>query len=186
MSARAISKDERFEGDVVALRLATQADCTPTYVAWLADPDVNRYLETRWTPQDLDTVRAFVAAMESSADSYLFAILERGSARHVGNLKVGPIHARHSFADVSYFIGDRTVWGQGYASDAIRVATSVAFTRLGLHRVQAGLYASNRGSARALEKAGYLAEGRFAAQLRGHDGWEDHVWYGRVRDEPAR
>lgn len=184
---RLIGPGERFIGSVATLRLLTLDDCNETYVGWLEDPEVKRFLETRWHPQTLASVRAFVASMVESADSYLFAILENASGRHVGNIKVGPVQARHGYADVSYFIGDRAVWGRGLASDAIRLATGVGFERLGLHRVQAGLYASNVGSAKALEKAGYRREGVQRGQLRltaDEPGvWEDHVWYGLLRSE---
>ena len=56
--------------------------------------------------------------------------------------------------------------------------------RLGLHRLQAGLYAGNVGSGRALEKAGYRRETVFACQLKNAVGaWEDHVWYSLLRDD---
>ncbi len=180
---RLIQPHERFHGQRTVLRLLTLEDCNDRYVSWLRDPDVNRHLETRWTEQTLTTVRDFVASMIGSRDSYLFAILDLSST-HVGNLKIGPVHARHAYADISYFIGDRSQWGRGLASDAIATAAAIAFERLGLHRVQAGLYEGNVGSARALEKAGFLREGIQRQQLRTGDGrWEDHVWYGLVRDE---
>lgn len=174
---------ERLVGRLVMLRLATLDDCTERYCAWLNDPLVNRYLETRWREQTLDSIREFVTAMLAAPDSYLFAIVQRATGDHVGNIKLGPVNPHHLHADVSYFIGDRRCWGQGLATDAIRVASGFGFSRLGLHRLQAGVYASNVGSARALEKAGYTREARFRDQLRGVDGWEDHVWYGALCDE---
>jgi RimJ/RimL family protein N-acetyltransferase len=184
--SRLIDAAERFGGPPVSLRLADLADCTERYVAWLMDPAVNQFLETRWTRQTLQTIREFVGGMVVSADSYLFAIVETDSGEHIGNLKIGPIHARHFYADLSYFIGERSRWGFGYATAAIRCATRIGFERLGLHRLQAGLYASNGASGRALEKAGYSCEGRFKAQLRTTDGWEDHVWYGITREDWLR
>jgi ribosomal-protein-alanine N-acetyltransferase len=179
--SRLLQPGEVLVGGRVRLRLLTEADCTPRYLGWLEDPQVNQYLETRWSPQSLDSIRGFVRAMLASADSYLFGI--HVGERHIGNIKLGPINARHAHADVSYFIGERSEWGRGYASDAIAVVTWFAFTIAGLHRVQAGLYAGNVGSGRALEKAGFKTEGRFVRQLRGPAGWEDHLWYGLTRED---
>jgi [ribosomal protein S5]-alanine N-acetyltransferase len=179
---RLVSLEDRFQGARVTLRLVTLDDCSERYVEWLEDPEVNRYLETRWSRHTLDSVRSFVSEKLSSLDSYLFAILERANQAHVGNIKIGPIHPRHAFADVSYFIGDRASWGRGLATDAIKVVTRIGFERLGLHRVQAGLYAGNVGSRRALEKAGYVFEGCLKGQLRTADAWEDHVCYGLLQD----
>jgi ribosomal-protein-alanine N-acetyltransferase len=180
--ARLVSAEERFDGPRVTLRLLTPEDCSERYVAWLEDPEVNRYLETRWSRQTLDSVRSFVEEKLGSADSYLFAILDRASQVHVGNIKIGPIDPRHAFADVSYLIGDRASWGRGLATDAIEVVTRLGFDRLGLHRMQAGLYEGNVASQRALEKAGYSLEGRQRRKLRSGDAWEDYLWYGLVRD----
>lgn len=183
--ARAITPDERLVRGDVRLRLVTLADCTERYVGWLRDPEVNRYLETRWSEQTLESVRAFVASMVDSPDSYLFAITIGDDERHVGNIKLGPIQSRHLYADVSYFIGERAAWGKGYASTAVRLATRFGFERCGLHRVQAGFYESNVGSHRVLEKAGFTRDGSLAKQLRlTADGpFEDHVWFGALKDE---
>jgi [ribosomal protein S5]-alanine N-acetyltransferase len=186
MARRLITPSEEFVGERVRLRLVTLADCNERYLAWLNDPEVSKYLETRWSPQTSSSVEAFVQSMIESEHSYLFAIVERASGQHVGNIKLGPIQPHHAYADVSYFIGERASWGRGLASDAIRLIAQIAFERFDLHRVQAGLYEGNIGSARALEKAGFTLEGRLRRQLRvskANDAWEDHVWYGLLREE---
>jgi [ribosomal protein S5]-alanine N-acetyltransferase len=182
---RVISPGEILKGNGISLRLCELSDCSENYVSWLADPEVNRYLETRWSAQTIDSIRVFVGSMIESPHSYLFAILLDGdspSGKHVGNIKVGPVIPHHDFADVSYFIGDRNAWGRGLATEAVRVATRFGFERLKLHRLQAGLYETNVGSFRVLEKAGYVYEGRLRKQLRGRDDWEDHVWFGALAD----
>jgi RimJ/RimL family protein N-acetyltransferase len=181
---RRIAPGEILRGGGVSLRLATLEDCTARYESWLADPIVNQYLETRWRPQPLGGIREFVAGMLESADSYLFAIVENASGTHIGNIKVGPIAWNHLYADVSYFIGERACWGKGYATEAIRLVTGFAFQRLGLHRLQAGLYAGNGASGRALEKAGYRREAIFKSQLKNATGaWEDHHWFACLKED---
>lgn len=182
-NATLILPGEEFSGVKVALRLVTLEDCTPEYVDWLADPEVNRYLETRFRPQSLESVREFVTNSLDDPSSFLLAICDRADGRHVGNIKIGPIHPHHRFADLSYFVGERSRWGQGLASDAIRVASRIGFERLGLHRLQAGAYEGNTGSCRALLSAGYREEGRFRSQLLSHRGWEDHLWFGLLRED---
>jgi RimJ/RimL family protein N-acetyltransferase len=102
--------------------------------------------------------------------------------RHVGNVKIGPVIARHLYADVSYFLGDRDCWGKGLGTEAVRLVTRFGFDRLGLHRCQAGLYESNIASQRVLEKAGYSYEGRLKSQLLLDGRWEDHVWFGALHE----
>jgi RimJ/RimL family protein N-acetyltransferase len=150
----------------------------------LEDPEVNRYLETRWAVQTLDAIRDFVSEMAESPHNYLFAMIENASGLHIGNIKLGPICPNHRFAEVGFFIGERSCWGAGFATEAIRLVAAFAFGRLGLNRIHAGLYSSNRGSAKALLKAGFRMEGVFRKELRRDDGgWDDHEWYGLLREE---
>jgi RimJ/RimL family protein N-acetyltransferase len=180
---RLITPGQRFSGSAagISLRLVVLEDCTPRYLRWLEDPEVNRYLETRWSAQSLESIRAFVAAQLAAVDSYLFAI--EAESEHVGNLKIGPINPHHGCADLSYFIGERASWGRGIATAAIRIASSIAFGPLGLYRLQAGVYASNLGSIRVLEKTGFRQEGVWRRQLLGLGGREDHVWFGLLAEE---
>jgi len=173
----------RLSGEAVWLRPVELEDCTATYVGWLADPQVNRYLETRWSTHDLDTVRQFVSAMRNDADNVLFAICEAEGGTHVGNIKLGPVNWIHRYADISYFIGDRSFWSRGLATDAIRTVTGFGFEVLKLHRLQAGVYRSNGASARALERVGYALEGTLRQKLRADSAWEDHLIYGITADQ---
>jgi RimJ/RimL family protein N-acetyltransferase len=181
--AKAIQPRDFLFGEEVALRLVVAADCGSTYESWLADPEVNKYLETRWMKQSQESIRSFVEAMLVDPACYLFAIIDRSSGLHVGNIKLGPISACHGCADISYFIGDRACWGRGLATAAIGLVTDFGFQSLGLHRIQAGAYQSNLGSAIALERNGFRREGCWRSQLRVGDGWEDHLWFGILRDE---
>jgi [ribosomal protein S5]-alanine N-acetyltransferase len=175
-----IDDEEVFASQRLHLRRVRPADCTERYVGWLRDDVVNRYLETRWREQDLDAVRTFVAETRASRTDILFAIVEAASALHIGNIKLGAINRVHAVCDVSYFIGDRKFWGRGYATEAIVRATEIAFLRLGLHRVEAGVYDGNVASVRALEKAGFQLDGRLRSRLRLGDEWVDHLLFGKV------
>jgi len=172
-----IESGEMLTGDKVILRPVLLSDCNERYLGWLNNPRINQYLETRWSLQNLDSIRQFVVSMLDDPSNYLFAIIEVATQTHIGNIKVGPINFHHLYSDVSYFIGEPSAWGKGYATEAIILASRFAFNRLKLRRLQAGFYASNKGSQRALAKANYKLEAVFKNQLRLESSWEDHHWY---------
>jgi [ribosomal protein S5]-alanine N-acetyltransferase len=149
----------RIDTSRLYLRTLEEADCTSTYVAWLNDPEVSRFLETRHTPQTIDSVRNFVAAINGRANEHLFGIFLKDSDRHIGNIKVGPIGTYHPLADVSLLIGVRDCWGKGYASEAIAAISRYALKNLGVRKLSASMYEPNQGSCRAFLKAGYQREG---------------------------
>jgi ribosomal-protein-alanine N-acetyltransferase len=150
----------RIEAHRLYLRPLTDADCTEAYVTWLNDPQISRFLETRQTQQTVDMVRKFVSTVNAKDNEFLFGIFVRAHNGHIGNIKVGPIHPYHRIGDVSLWIGDKSCWGKGYATEAIVAISRHAFDTLGVRKLSASMYELNRGSYRAFLKAGYRDEGR--------------------------
>lgn len=168
----------RLDCERLYLRPLTLEDVTPAYVAWLNDAQVVRFLETRHAPQTVETVAAFVTAVNARSDEHLFAMVLKDSDRHIGNIKLGPVHPIHAVGDVSLLIGDRSAWGQGYASEAIGRLARHAFEDLGVMKLSASLYAANQASERAFLKAGFLREGLRRAHYAFEGGRSDIVELG--------
>lgn len=149
----------RVDGDAIFLRPLSADDITETYLRWLTDPEIGRFLETRHRPQTMQTIREFVERVNARDDEFLFGICLRDDGRHIGNIKVGPVKQNHSLADVSLLIGERDCWGKGIATDAIRAISRFAFQSMGILKLNAAAYAENRGSISAFLRAGYTQEG---------------------------
>lgn len=147
------------------LRALEPTDLNTTYLGWLNDPEVSRYLETRFLPQTHEALQAYWQAHRDDPASPWFAICLAGDGRHIGNIKLGPIQWLHRRADLSLFIGDRGCWGQGYASEAIALLRDWAFSELDLQKLNAGIYAGNIGSRRAFEKCGFVLEGTLQQEV---------------------
>ena len=174
---------KNLEATSLELRPLKETDYSDGYLSWLENEEINRYLETRWEKQTEEKIRTFINSMESSEDSILYGIFL--DQKHVGNIKIGPVNWNHMHADVSYFIGSRDAWGKGLATEAVARVTKFAFEELNLNKCNAGVYSGNPGSSRVLEKVGYTLEGCMRDELRGPDGWEDHLLYGYLREEFA-
>ena len=153
---------------------------TDAYVSWLNDPEVNRYLESRFMTHTADSTRAYVAATLASADYLFLGIRSTALDRHVGNIKIGPLSRQHRTGEVGIIIGDKGAWGRGIATAAIRAMSDVARRELKLRKVTAGCYASNAGSQRAFEKAGYVVEGIRPQQFLLDGKPEDLVIMGQI------
>ena len=86
-------------------------------------------------------------------------------------------------ATLGYFV-DEHHNGRGFATEAIGLAAELAFTELGLHRVQAAVMPRNPGSLRALEKAGFRHEGESLRYLQIAGVWEDHLVLALTAEDP--
>lgn len=140
-------------------RPLTDADISETYVAWLNDPHVNKYLEVRHQKHTKASVRLFVERMNASNVEYLFGIFTRIDSRHIGNVKIGAINSFYRTGEISLFIGDRDCWGKKLGREIIDRITKYGFDALGLHKIEAGCYESNYGSLAAFKACGYGVEG---------------------------
>lgn len=178
-------KTPTLRGQAISLRAVTETDVTETYVGWLNDPVVNQFLETRFEKQTLRSVGEFVQRTNASADQYLFAICLNIDGAHIGNIKLGPIIPHHDCADVSLFIGNKQSWGQGYATQAIKLISEFAFEALKLRKLSAGAYAPNTGSISAFLKAGYSTEGSRPRHYLLDGKPCDVVLMGRCRNEES-
>ncbi len=141
------------------LRAIEPQDLNQTYLGWLNDPEINRFLETRFLPQSIEALQSYWQNHRDDKSSPWFAIALLEDKKHIGNIKIGPIHWLHRSADISLFIGERNCWGKGYASEAISLIRDWAFQELDLKKLNAGIYSGNIGSRRAFEKCGFELEG---------------------------
>lgn len=170
-----------INGGCILLRTLQPDDATLTYLGWLSDPEINAYLEVRFSPPNsVDALASFIAASNASLDTVLLGIFIQENQRHIGNIKLGPIDWNHLVADIGFLIGDKRQWGRGYASQAISLMGDYAFFHLGLAKLTAGCYSGNEGSRRALLKAGFLEEGRRMSQWFVSGSREDGILMGRV------
>ncbi len=157
-------------GRRTALRPLTLDDVGEHYLAWMRDGEVLRYLEARFAIHTLESLRAYVREMSARDDVALLAIVALEGGRHIGNLKIGPISAQHGTADVGLIVGERTAWGAGHGTEAIRLATEFAFRELPVRKLTAGCYAANLGSAIAFRRAGWEADGTRRAHFVSDEG----------------
>lgn len=172
-----------LETERLILRTLTADDATETYARWMNDPEVVRYTESRFATHTIPGIRSFIESTNDAGDSIFLAITTRAGQRHIGNIKLGPIQARHRCADIGIIIGEKDCWGRGYATEAIERLARHAFDELGLHKLTAGCYACNEGSRRAFEKAGFQLDGHRRADYLCEGAWVDTLLLARWNEK---
>jgi RimJ/RimL family protein N-acetyltransferase len=159
------------------LRPVELSDVNDNYVRWMNDREVNQYMETRFRQQTREDIEMYVASMIQKPNVHFFAILFKKSSRHIGNIKLevtSPIHRR---GELSLFVGEKECWGKGFASEAIRLVRDFGISELGLHKLTAGCYSNNIGSAGAFEKAGFTREAVLKEEYLCEGQWVDRYCY---------
>lgn len=138
------------------LRALKASDVHAGYVSGLNDPDVNRYLQVRYTVQTFESVVDFVIRNETSDDSVLWGIWQQGASRHCGTVRLHGVDHRQGRAHIGVCVFERSAWGNRVGSGAISAVTLWTADVLNIRHVEAGIYADNLASQKAFLAAGYV------------------------------
>lgn len=142
----------------VYLRSPMRLDATPEYLSWLNDPEVTKYLELGYRGEyTMDMLREDIERYNADNSVEWFGICTHDNT-HVGNIKIEHIDKNHQFGELGFLIG-RDYWGNGYATEAVKLMCGLAFDEYGLRRIVAGYYDDNEGARRIFEKNGFEVEG---------------------------
>lgn len=167
------------KGEHILLRRLTEEDVSDDYVSWMNDTEINQYLESRFFKQTIESTKAFIRSVTND-NNYQFGIFLNESGKHIGNIKIGSINHYHRYADIGFLIGDKSYWGRGIATEAVRLATDFAFNTLKLHKLWGGAYSPNIGSIKAFLKNGYQQEGVKKNQYLCRGQYVDDILFGKV------
>jgi len=109
-------------------------------------------------PYTVDEANIFLARVINDQPMINFCLDIGGRAAGGIGLRLGSdIHRRT--AEFGYWLG-RAYWNRGIMSEAVGAFSDAAFEAFDLRRLYAEPFANNRASARVLEKAGFILEGR--------------------------
>lgn len=135
-------------------------DAETLFATYCQDPEVCRYMV--WTPHTcIDATRQFIdwcIGAWNGNSVFPYILTRQGETQAIGMLDA---RATEHGLNIGYVLA-RAHWGKGYIPEAIRSLTEIAFRQPSLFRIEATCDLENRPSARALEKSGFILEGRLA------------------------
>ncbi|MBX9567002.1 GNAT family N-acetyltransferase [Aeromonas hydrophila] len=170
----------RHQKMVIGIRNLELSDINSIYCSWLNDPEVNRYLESRFTIWDIEKTTNFY--IEKSNDGFFWAILDLSKMKHIGNVKLSSIDKNHNRVDLGIMIGDKDYWGKGIATEVIKIVTDYCFSQLNIHKITAGAYGNNHASINAFLKNGFIIEGEMLKHFKTSTGWTSAVLLSKIND----
>lgn len=146
-------KDYAFSSERLEYRGIERGDAD-LIVGWRSDPsNYKNFFSAR--PVTLEGHIAWFERYLGDPSRYDFMILEEG--RPIGTCGLSSI--ADGACEASYMIGDVCARGKGYAVEALRAVSDVAFRELGVGSVRARILPGNEASIRVAERAGMgLAE----------------------------
>ena len=174
---------DRLRGERVRLTAMTEADL-PALASWQEDGEYLRLLSaTPAHPRTDLQLRQWLADEQRGESNFIFGVrpLERDDL--LGFVTVGEIVWNQRVGWLTIGIGDAAARGQGYGTEAVRLALGFAFGELNLRRMQLTVFAYNERAIALYERLGFRREGVFREFLERDGRTWDMYLYGILRGE---
>jgi ribosomal-protein-alanine N-acetyltransferase len=126
-------------------------------------------------PYTLNDAQIFIQLVKDNKVGHVFAIYNDDTFIGMGGIVRQEDIYRNS-AEIGYWLGE-AFWGNGYATEAVKLLTRYAFDQLNLVRIYAGVFAGNVPSMKVLEKAGYRLEAILQSSVTKHEKILDQHLY---------
>jgi RimJ/RimL family protein N-acetyltransferase len=175
-----------LKGDLIYLDALERSDME-IMGPWWRNLDLAQYLsQDAIVPATMEDEMEWFEAQRKDKSSFVFAVRRNDDNALLGSTSLFQINWRIRKCLFGIALGDPTVWGRGYGTDATRVTLRYAFEELNLNRVQLHVYEFNERGARAYEKAGFRQEGRLRQAVYREGRYFDELVMAALRSDWER
>jgi RimJ/RimL family protein N-acetyltransferase len=131
-------------------------------------------------PYTAEHAREWLQSEERSGENQFAITVDAQVVGGIGLMPLDRLPVSAHAMEIGYWLGE-AYWGRGMMTEAVRAVTEWGLAELKLVRIEASVYARNAASARVLEKAGFVYEGRRRARYFKEGEYIDGLMYARVR-----
>jgi len=169
-------------GNKIYLRPFDIEDLDGEYIQWINDQNVRRFLDTLKMPMHRKQVQNYIENILDDHTYVLFAIIEKSTNHHVGNVKIGPINWIDRTANFGRLLS-RDCWGKGYGTESLHLIMEYAFETLNLNKLWDSALTSNIASIKSVKNAGMKIEGKLNNHSFNNGKYESITIYGITQNE---
>lgn len=166
-------------GEKIYLRPLDMDDLDGDYIQWINDPEVTMFLDSPF-PKTKEDLENYVKSVLKDPHYVFFAVVEKGTNRHIGNVKIGPINWIHRRTNFGRMLS-KDYWGKGYGTEIIKLIVKYVFEQLNLNHILDFIVADNIKAIKSNEKAGLDVEGNIKEYVYSNGKYRDVVILGLTR-----
>lgn len=152
-------------------------------VKWRNDPAIQEMIGGPKYFVSPERERQWVENAIISKDKIVLAVCLIENDQYIGNVMLQDIDWINRTARVPYMIGDKSVWGKGYATEARMLMLKFAFEERNLRRISAVVLEDNIASLRVNEKCGFKKEGLLRKSVFKNGKYHNQYILGLLKEE---
>ena len=168
-------------GERVYLRPLEPSQDNHLYATWLCDQEIRRFFSVYPTSDARGRDR--LENLYKDFKHILFGVALKSDNRLIGLVGLKDINTLNQSAEFYILIGDRSIWGQGYGTEATLLMIRYGFVELNLNRIQTQDIEENVAGWHADEKAGFKLEGILREAFQRSGKYHDVRMYSLLRNE---
>ncbi|MEE4362049.1 MAG: GNAT family protein [Pseudomonadales bacterium] len=172
-----------LESPRLRLRALLDED-VPALFRIFSDPAVTRY----WSSPPMRREADARTLLEEIREEYQRGELLEWGLEHrdqpgvIGTCALSALDLDNRRAEIGFALA-RAAWGQGLMGEILPVLVEHAFGAMGLHRLEADVDPRNEGSIRALQRLGFIVEGRLRERWQVTGEVQDTLMLGLLAPE---
>jgi RimJ/RimL family protein N-acetyltransferase len=154
---------------------------------WFNDVAAAR-LDLAYRPVDMMAHQQWWHGLGKDPSKVVFAIRRTSEPAIIGYVQITAINSVHRSAEMGIRIGEEKNRGQGYGTEALRLALNFCWNHLNLNRVQLSVFKHNLRAIAAYKAAGFRKEGRMRRAAFIGGAWVDLILMAALRpaQKPVR
>lgn len=170
-------------GEMIAFKALSNSDARKIH-QFASDEDVSRFIGWNLMNTLSETSELIETMIKRETEgTHLYAsIVLKSTQAIIGTGMIFNFDHEAKKAELGY-VFHRDHWGKGYGSECVALMSDFAFGALKLHKLYANVVDANIGSARILERNGYVLEGRLKDHYFIENQYYDALLYGRIQAE---
>ena len=173
-----LRENSTIETNRLILRPFSMKDVQDVFL-YASDDSVTKYLT--WPPHtDISQTEKVVKKFYLDKPGF-FAVELKSERKCVGCIELR-ICAEHDKASFGYVL-NRRYWNKGYMTEALKTIIDLAFSKIGLNRIESTHYVGNEGSGRVMQKCGMRCEGKALQEVKIKGIFYDVVHYAILRED---
>ena len=172
-------------GKRVRLRAIEREDI-PTFVRWLNDREVTRFLLVNSPFSKAMEEKWFEGQLANPPhEGQVLAIEARVGEDwvHIGNSGIHRVDPVNRSGEFGILIGEKSYWNQGFGREATQLTLQHGFDDLNLHRIFLRVYENNPRAIACYKAAGFIQEGVLREAIFKNGSYINEVEMGILQSE---
>jgi len=169
-----------IDGNDFYLRELKESDLDGNWYSWFNDSMITKYQDKKIFPNSIEKQREYYETLKSGNSDVVFAIVDKETTKHIGNVGLHKIDWIHRSAELGIVVGEVDFHGKKYGKQAWKLITEYGYHTLNLHRIYAIIMSKNIASIKCAESSGFIREGEIRDYFYKNGMYETAYYYNNI------